>query len=114
MNRFKLARKMYNKNGEQSVKTVSEQTGVTGSLIDALESDYTERNVGYMTVARLAKYYGVSADFLLGLSDASSREENIQVTQNTIGLSESAIHVLRDCSEEEIRIINKIILAIGG
>ena len=72
-NRFKDARTKYNVNGHESVKEVSKATGITGSLIDDLETTTAKRDVGYSKIKTLAKHYGVSADFLLGLSDVPTR-----------------------------------------
>ena len=68
-NRFKMARMKYNQHGKQNVTTVHEQTGISASLISALEQG-SNRGVSYLTIVELAKYYGVSTDYLVGLSDA--------------------------------------------
>lgn len=67
--RFKDARTVYNQHGTQSMNDVYEATGVSASLIKDLEDDEKERSVGYDKVTLLAKHYGVSADFLLGLTE---------------------------------------------
>lgn len=69
INVFKLARIKYNRNGHQSVKEVSEATGITGSLIDDLEATAgKKRGVSYIKISTLAKHYGVSTDFLCGMT----------------------------------------------
>ena len=69
-NRFKCARTKYNQHGPQSVKDAAKETGVTGSLIDDLESSVGKRrDVGYSKIIALAKHYGVTTDYLLGLTD---------------------------------------------
>ena len=97
-NRFKLARTVYNQHGKQSVKTVSEETkpSISKSLIDDLESNVgKKRAVSYLTVKQLAQYYGVTSDYLLGLSSIPSRDENIQAAAVTTGLSEKSINQIR-------------------
>lgn len=96
-NRFKLARTKYNRNGKQSVKTVSEETGITRSLIDDLESNVLKkRSVGYLTVAKLAKYYGVTSDFLLELDDYPTIDVDERAACRYTGLSEKAITMLHE------------------
>ena len=94
-NRFKLARTKYNRNGKQSVKTVSENTNITRSLIDDLESNVSKkRSVGYLTVAKLARYYGVTSDFLLGLVDFPTIDVDGQAACKYTGLSAEAVEML--------------------
>lgn len=67
--RFKDARNTLNQHGKQTMKAVEQATGVSASLIKDLEDDNSKRSVGYDKVAALAKHYGVSANWLLELSD---------------------------------------------
>ena len=100
-NRFKKARTIHNRHGAQSTKEVAKETGVTKSLIEDIESTVgTPRNVGYLTVKKLAQYYGVSSDYLLGLTDTPSVKEDIQVVCKTTGLSEDAIGYLKRATNE--------------
>ena len=95
-NRFKLARTKYNQHGPQSVKEVSEITGVTGSLIDDLESTaWKRRDVGYSKIVKLANHYGVTSDYLLGLATTPSVDEDIQAACKTTGLTEEAIKEIK-------------------
>lgn len=74
-NRFWLARCVYNQHGKQSVATVTKNTKIAGSMIDDLEAVAGKpRGVSYLTVAALAKYYGVSVDYLCGLSDVPTTD----------------------------------------
>lgn len=95
-NRFKKARTIHNQHGAQSTREVEKATGITKSLIEDIESTAGKpRNVGYLTVKKLAQYYGVSSDYLLGLSKTPSIEENIQAVCETTGLSENAVELLK-------------------
>ena len=53
-------------------------------------------------IIKLSNYYGVSSDYLLGLSDIKSTEKNIQTACEVTGLAESAIESLRS---SELRLI---------
>lgn len=66
--RFKDARVLYNQHGNQTMKEVKDATGVNQSTIQALEDDEITRSVGYEKVVALAEHYGVSLNWLLGLS----------------------------------------------
>lgn len=70
-------------------------TGISKSMIQALEDDDSNRDVGYSNIAKLAAFYGVSADFLLGLSDVASPEISLQAIGKETGLSEKAIEKLK-------------------
>lgn len=67
--RFKDARIVHNQHKKQTMDEVATATGVSKSLIQSLEDDSVNRSVGYDKVAKLAAYYRVTTDFLLGLSD---------------------------------------------
>ncbi len=67
--RFQDARTVYNQHGRQSMDEVSAATGVTKAVIQALEDSDSTRSVGCEKIAKLAKHYNVTTDYLLGLSD---------------------------------------------
>lgn len=67
--RFKDARTEFNRNGKQTLREVEQATGVNKAKIQALEDDEKSRSVGYEDIAALAKHYGVTADYLLSLTD---------------------------------------------
>lgn len=103
-NRFKEARTELNKNGHESVKEVSKATGITGSLIDDLETDTATwekwhkapRDVGYSKIKTLAEHYGVSSDYLLGLSDQPTIDAKAAGAAEYTGLSLEAIRRLHN------------------
>ena len=104
-NRFKEARTEHNRHGAQSTKEVEKETGVTKSLIEDIESTAGKpRNVGYLTVKKLAQHYGVSADYLLGISDTPSTKEDIQTACKTTGLSTSVIEWLKTITGDPAKI----------
>lgn len=90
--RFKDARTVHNQHGSQSMNEVYEATGVSASMIKELEDDEKTRSVGYEKVAVLAKYYGVSADFLLGLT----KDPSIQPSAvDELGLSKKSVQFFK-------------------
>lgn len=93
--RFKEARITYNQNGKQTMKEVHNATGVSASCIKDLENDDISRNVGYEQIAALAKHYGVSADWLIGLHDIRSADLNTQEICKITGLSSEAVTFLQ-------------------
>lgn len=102
--RFKDARLIHNRHGKQTMAEVEKATGISQSLICDLEKDPSEsieqqkrpRRVGYQTVADLAAYYGVSSDWLLGLSDVWSTEATLKAACEYTGLSENIIERLHN------------------
>ena len=102
-NRFKRARTKYNRHGAQSTQELAKETGVTKSLIEDIESTIGRpHNVGYLTVKKLAQHYGVSADYLLGISDTPSTKEDIQTACKTTGLSTSVIEWLKTITGDPV------------
>ena len=118
INRFKEARLRHNQHGKQDVKTVCSQTGITRSLLDDLELDARKpRETSYIKIAELAKYYGVSMDYLAGISDVPSIDLKTREICKYTGLCEDAIialhYIASFCSEDDeeyrtIAMLNRI------
>lgn len=66
---------------------LSEKTGITISVISRIESGKTA-TVGHDVLAKLAVFFNVSADYLLGLTDVRMRK-NVEL--NELGLSNRAL-----------------------
>ena len=93
-NRFKWARQNIKK---ESVKTVSNNTGITRSLIDELETNAgKERGVSFLKIKVLAQYYGVSVDWLLGLLPFEnwSLKADARIAEEYTGLGSKAVEIL--------------------
>lgn len=93
--RFKDSRIIHNKHGKQTMSEVAAATGVSQSCISDIEND-KPRNVGAEDIAKLAKHYGVSADYLLGLSNTPSTDLEIKAVCDYTGLSTASVKRLRD------------------
>ena len=112
-NRFQKARTEYNQHGQQSVKDVSKATGITASLIEDLELDSYNRAVGYQKIKVLAKYYGVTSDYLLGLSGVPTQDKNIQNASQCTGLSLDAIYFFEDLKDLPAEKKERILFAVN-
>lgn len=108
--RFKDARTVHNKHGSQTINEVAEQTGIAKSMISALENDEIDRDVGYQNIAKLAKHYGVTSDFLLGLA-----EKNLTLNKKELSIFElprfaCAVNSLRNnLDKHEWKVYRRII-----
>lgn len=103
-NRFKLARTIHNKNGNQSTDKVYKATGISKSNIEDLESNVlAPRNTGYLTIAKLASYYGVSIDYLAGLTNYPTPETNVRAICEHTGLTEQSINLLHHLNKSSIK-----------
>ena len=99
--RFKDARIIFNKNGKQNMREVEQATGVNKAKIQALEDDGKSRSVGYEDVTALAKHYGVSADYLLSLTDDPHYRP---AATDDLGISATAVkkmHYIQNCSTND-------------
>lgn len=85
--RFEEARRKANK----TMDDVAAETGLSKSSIQALEDDDNDRDVGYTKIAKLAACYGVSADYLMGLTDIASQDYSIRDFCKKTGLTEAAV-----------------------
>lgn len=94
--RFKDARIVHNKNGKQTIREVESATGVNYGKIQRVEDG--EGEVGHTCIAPLAKHYGVSTDYLLGLCEDPYP---IPSATNELGLPPGAVHFFRDLAEKQ-------------
>lgn len=94
--RFQDARLVHNKNGKQTMDEVAAATQIPKSKIHDLEDDNTNRNVGYTSIARLAKHYGVSSDYLLGLTEIATSNPTAQAACEYTGLTEENAKMLHE------------------
>ena len=91
--RFKDARIVHNQHGKQTMSEVEAATGVSKSMISGLEND-SGRDIGYTNIIALAKHYGVSIDYLLGISETRSTNASTKAIMQFTGLSEDNINHL--------------------
>lgn len=67
------------------------------------------------TIANIAKYYSVSADWLLGLSDVRSPHADIKAVCDFTGLSEDSVcSIIRETDNEETRQVLNTILGFDA
>ena len=91
--RFKDMRVVYNPHGKQTMDEVAKATGVAKSSISKVEAD--DGGITADSLAKLAQHYGVSADYLLGLSDIRTRDPEKRSVCNYSHLSEEVIDLAR-------------------
>lgn len=87
--RFRDARA--NMAGSPSLRTVAQLSGIQYGTIQALEDDENDRGVSYKEVVKLAEFYNVSIDYLLGVTETQSRNTTVQAICEATGLSEIAV-----------------------
>ncbi len=78
----------------ESQESLLETLGVTQQTLSRYEKG--ERQASLDFVIKAAKHYNVTADYLLGLSDCKSVEQDMQTVCKATGLSESSIETLQD------------------
>lgn len=79
--------------GTKSQDEAAKGIGISRGALSYYEKG--ERNPDINTLSSIAKYYGVSADYLLGLSDAQTLTTEEKVICDTIGLSPQSVEILK-------------------
>ena len=99
--RFRDVRLYYNKHGDNmSLLDVAERSGVDKSFISRAEND-DSCSLGADKVAKLAKFYGVSCDYLLGVSDVPHvKDATLESAMRETGLSYQAIANIKKTHQE--------------
>ncbi|MCD8120810.1 MAG: helix-turn-helix domain-containing protein [Clostridiales bacterium] len=78
--------------GEKTLQTIADDLGISRISLGYYEKG--ERKPDIEMVSRMADYFNVSADYLIGISDVKVRNESIQFIHDKTGLSEKAINSL--------------------
>ena len=93
----------------ERLKKLIEKTGQTREFIaNSIGCDTSmvtkhyngSRNITVDYVVKYAKHFGVSTDYLLGVSAAQTNDKDIEYICDYIGLSVGAVEVLHDCTED--------------
>ena len=74
-----------------TLEELAERTGLSRSALGKYESDETAKDISPFAILTLAKFYGVSTDYLLGLTE-NKNHPNTEL--NALHLSDDAITVL--------------------
>lgn len=85
-----------NRFGAETLREVEERTGISHSFISKNE---TGTNENLAKLIQLAQHYGVSMDYICGLSDVPVISEDIQAAGKTLGISYDAITNIRFLAE---------------
>lgn len=82
---------------EEKGETQQELANAIGITRQSLSRyEIAARTVSVEVLGALAQHFNVSADYLLGLSDVRSTEQDIQTACEVTGLSEKAVKMLKD------------------
>lgn len=86
-------RKLREETGTSQQK-IADLLGVTRQSLSLYEKG--ERTINVESLGKLAEFFGVSADYLLGLSDVRSTEQDMRTACEVTQLSEKAVKMLKD------------------
>lgn len=91
----------------QNLRAVAKDLDVSlGVLSDWQNGNKTPRGDSIM---KLAEYFGVTADYLLGLTNASVIDTDIRISCDTTGLSEKAVKILSGMEKSDVEKLSKLI-----
>ena len=76
-----------------TLEELAERTGLSRSALGKYESDVNAKDISPFAILTLAKFYGVSTDYLLGLTE-NKNHPNTEL--NALHLSDDAITVHRE------------------
>lgn len=79
--------------GNKSQDDVAKDIGISRGALSYYEKG--ERNPDINILSSIAKYYNVSADYLLGLSDTPTLSVEEKAICDTIGLSQNSVDILK-------------------
>ena len=99
-----------------SQNTIAGAMGISSSSLTkykgSINPDKIPDEPGIYVVARIARYFGVSVDYLLGLSNVRTDKPDIRKACNTTGLSAEAVKALNDWKVADRPEVGEILSAI--
>ena len=108
----------YRKAFPQRLRELLVEKGITQQAL-ALEIGRTRQTVSlycdgsakpdWETIACIAKYFGVSSDYLLGLTDTVTFDKDLRAACDFIGLNESAVIAIKKQAAKRKDTMNKIL-----
>lgn len=78
--------------GYKSNESLSSAINIPKTTLNDYENDRNNKDVGYANLVTLAKFYDISMDYLLGLSDV---DNHLNTAYSDLGLNDKAIDILK-------------------
>lgn len=91
--------------GFKSTEDLAIAINIPKTTLNDYENDEKNQDVGYANLITLAKFYGVSLDWLLGLSDVNT---HLNTAYTNLGLSDNVIDILQS-DKINTRLLSEII-----
>ena len=88
-----------------SLVELEEATGISKSALGSYESDDTKKEITIAPLITLAKYYGVTTDYLLGMTD--NKEQHL-FPVDELGLDDATVKILKS-GDLNVRLICEMI-----
>lgn len=111
---IKLQNLMDEKNISQT--ELANQTGIAqatiSNLLPGMDDEKQHPATSYENILALAKFFGVSVDWLLGYSKYKTTTQNIKITAETTGLSENAVDKLASMNDKGVIALPLVINAL--
>lgn len=82
----------------ESLHTTAEAVGVTAQSLSLYEKG--QRTINIDLLKRLAEYFGVSADYLIGLSDTAALDTDMKAVCEYTGLNEKTVSKIKSIESE--------------
>lgn len=95
------------KNSGKNQKEISKEIGVSSGILSEWASD--KKTPGIDGLFKISKCFGVSTDYLLGLSDTRAMEIDIKHATEYTGLSEAAAMKLHNLQKSSLKVMSIII-----
>lgn len=102
--RFSNLRKEYN----LTLKEIADDDNIRTTPQSLSLYEMGKRIINIDLLVRIARFFNVSADYLLGLSNSKAVEADIKLACECTGLSETAITSIKSLNESERDKLNKL------
>lgn len=86
---------------------IAKEIGVVKSNLSKYQNDGGE--AGINNLVKIAQYFGVTTDYLLGLVEYETTDKNQKITCKTTGLSVSAIKAIQELQKLQVKVLDTLL-----
>ena len=97
--------------GKGETKALSDVLNCTTQAVSQFKSGISVPKIE--NLVKIARHYGVSTDWLLGISKVRSVDENVKIACETTKISQESVLALSKMDEQSRSVIERIIFALN-
>jgi len=87
---------------------IAKEIGIVKSNLSKYQNDGGE--AGINSLVKIAQYFGVTTDYLLGLVEYETTDKNRKITCKTTGLSVAAVKAVQELGKLQVKVLDTLLI----